>query len=124
MKKMLLIVVVLFFVTGIIFAQSDLPTEAEAARVIEGFFRCMGNGDTENLPKYVISSSTDLATSISTQLDETQKKEFMSYKADIIEIRPISNRATNTVFVRCFITKNSLFSSLDIVKENGVWKIR
>jgi hypothetical protein len=124
MKKSVLIIAVLFLATGAVFAQSDLPTEAEAVKVIEGYFRCMGNGDTENLSKYIVSGSTELATLISTALDETQKKEFTSYKADIIEMRPINDRVTNTFFVRCSIEGNSFFSSLDIVKENGVWKIR
>jgi uncharacterized tellurite resistance protein B-like protein len=127
--KTLCIFVLCFCVSFTVFAQADLPTKAEAARVIESLFHCIGNGDMENLSKYVTKEGieekfVDQCAVISESLDETQKKEYIAFKANIMEMRPIRDRATNTVFVRCFLAKNSLSGSVDLVKENGAWKLR
>jgi hypothetical protein len=129
MKKIVMFVVVLVLIAGTVCAQADLPTEAEAARVIEGYFRCLGNGDMKNLSDYFTKKAIEEKVIeqyavISAALDETQKKEFTSFKADIIEMRPIYDRATNTVFVRCFLAENSLSEYMDLVKENDAWKLR
>jgi hypothetical protein len=127
-KKIIMLIAVLVLVTGAIFAQADLPTEAEAAGVIEGYFHCIGNGDMKNLSSYFTKKAIeekviDQCAAISAALDETQKKEFASFKADIIEMRPIHDRTTNTVFVMCFLA-NSLSGRVDLIKEDGVWKLR
>jgi hypothetical protein len=124
-----MLVAVLVLVVGAVSAQADLPTKAEAATVIESLFHCLGNGDMENLSKYVTKEGVEkkvinVYVAISAALNETQKKECIAYKADIIEMKPMYDRATDTVFVRCSLAKNSFFSDMDLVKENGVWKLR
>jgi hypothetical protein len=129
MKKTVMLITVLALVAGAVFAQADLPTKAEAARLIEGFFHCIGNGDMENLPKYFskqeeVEEGIDYFAAISASLNETEKKECIAFKADITRMMPILGNITNTYFVRCFLAKNSLSSYMDLVKENGVWKLQ
>jgi hypothetical protein len=127
MKKIVMLITVLVLVAGVVFAQADLPTKAEAAAVIEGYFRCLGNGDMENLPKYITKEAVekkaiDVYTAISAALNETQKKECIAYKANIIEMRPMYG-----VFVRCFLAENLLpimGYQIDLIKENGAWKLK
>jgi hypothetical protein len=125
MRKTVMLIAVFVLVAGAVFAQADLPTKAEAARVIESLLHCIGNGDMENLPKYITKEAVEknavnFYAALSKTLNETQKKECIAYKADIIEMRPMYG-----VFVRCFLAENVLpimGHQIDLIKENGAWK--
>jgi hypothetical protein len=84
MKKMITFVLITLAATAA-FAQ-DLPTHEEAARVIEGFWHCVGNGNTNTISEYATQDFADFAVLLMGSLDETQKQDFRTYKVSVISI--------------------------------------
>jgi hypothetical protein len=102
MKKLIVFVVITLAASSA-FAQ-DLPTHEEAARVIEGFWHCVGNGDINTISEYAVQDYVDFATILLPELDETQKRQMRTYKAFIISIE--KDRDGNYY---CLYTDNNVF---------------
>jgi hypothetical protein len=88
MKKVL-IVVVFVLTAGTVFAQSDLPTEAEAARVIEGYWRCIGNGDFEGIKNYGTDEMVKISKDLYEAITDNDKQELKLFK--ILKMTTIEN---------------------------------
>jgi hypothetical protein len=124
MKKIFVVLLYTYFST-ITFAQSDIPTETEIATVIEGYFRCIGNGDIENLSKYAMKEFVDDGVLlINTALNETQRTALKNYKIKILKVEKLNE---NTFF--CYYTDNNIFYNgggpltVTLTRENIILKM-
>ncbi|MDR1211804.1 MAG: hypothetical protein LBK40_06190 [Spirochaetaceae bacterium] len=102
MKKLIVFVVITFAASSA-FAQ-DLPTHEEAARVIEGFFKCIGNGDAGGLRNYVTEEFTVAGELYITNLSEDERVVFKTYRVDISLIEETSRGNYH-----CVYTDNNIF---------------
>jgi hypothetical protein len=104
MKKMIFFVVITL-AAGAAFAQT--PTHEEAARVIEGFWHCVGNGDADGLGRYATGEyMIGFGKLYITKLPEDRKIPLKEYTVTIIAIEENRDGTYN-----CAYTDNDLFYS-------------
>jgi hypothetical protein len=121
MKKITVFLLALF-VSFAAFAQ-DAPSVEQATRVIEGYWRCVGNGDLEDIKNYATDSMIKLGKILNEKLNENQKNELKQFKIlEVLEIEK-SNRGFS-----CFLRHNITFLKnpirFGLTTENGMWKVR
>jgi hypothetical protein len=102
MKKLIMFVVITLAASSA-FAQ-DLPTHEEAARVIEGFFKCIGNGDASGLRNYATEEFAVGGELFIVNLPESKRVELKEYKVAIISIE-----RTRDGNYHCAYTDNNFF---------------
>jgi hypothetical protein len=102
MKKLIVFVVITLAASSA-FAQ-DLPTHEEAARVIEGFFKCIGNGDASDLKNYATEEFVVSGELFIANLSEDERVVFKTYRVDISLIEE-----TGRGNYHCVYTDNNIF---------------
>lgn len=125
MMKKILVVVVLAFAAEAVFAQSDLPTEAEAAMVIEGYFHCIGNSDIEKVKSYAMGNFLESAQVYIKIFNIELKNKLKNYKIEIVKIEKL----TSTTFLCSYKDDNIFYTGVrgpltaTLTRENTVLKI-
>jgi len=97
--------------------------------VIEGYWKCIGNGDTEGLEKYATGESLEAGKILIALFDETQRETIVStYK--VLDIIGIEQSVSDDAVFNCYY-KDNMFSGdgntgpnvTALKKEGGKWKI-